>query len=205
MQLVARDGSGRRALTSTDDWDLDADWSPDGTRLSFSRSPPGPDWRNGWVWTMRPDGSDARPLVKGIAARWAPDGRRLVFSAVTPRSDGDLFVVDEDGNGLRRLLATPRLEQPADWSPDGKRILFTRFVGDRASDVFVMDADGGHVRRLTRAPGLDIAGSFSPDGTRIVFTSNRLGRQHLFVMHADGTHQHALTRGGSDDFEPTWG
>jgi Tol biopolymer transport system component len=204
IQLVRPDGTGRRTLTSSEDWDIDAAWSPDGSRISFSREPPGADWRNSWIWTMRSDGGDVRPLVKGQSARWAPDGRRLVFATTTPSSDGDLFVVDADGTGLHHLLATPRLEQPADWSPDGKRILFTRWFGDRAADVFVMDADGMHVRRLTRAAGADVAGGWSPDGSKIVFTSTRLGRQHLFVMRANGTRQHAITRNGANDFEPSW-
>jgi TolB protein len=206
VQVVRRDGTGRRALTSSDDREIDAQWSPDGTRISYQRWrwAQGEDWRDSRIWTMRPDGSDARPLVQGNSARWSPDGTRLVFSAPTARSDGDLFVVNADGTNLHRLLATPRPEWPDAWSPDGRKILFTRSFGDRDSDVYVMDADGTNVRRLTRAVRQDVGGTWSPDGSRIVFTSERLGRTHLFVMRANGTGQHAITRGGANDFDPSW-
>lgn len=42
IQVVRLDGTGLRALTSTPDWDTDAQWSPDGMSLSFTRSPPSP-------------------------------------------------------------------------------------------------------------------------------------------------------------------
>jgi TolB protein len=206
VQLVRRDGSGRKVLTSSDAWDLDARWSPDGTRISYQRwrYPQGEDWRDSWVWTIRPDGSDARSLVRGNSARWSPDGTRLVFSAPTAGSDGDLFVINADGTGLRRLLATPRLEQPNAWSPDGKKILFTRSLSFEEADVYTMNADGTHVRRLTRARRQDVGGTWSPNGSRIVFSSQRLGRIHLFVMRSNGTRQHAITHGGSGDFDPSW-
>jgi Tol biopolymer transport system component len=206
VQLVRRDGTGRRVLTGGDNRDVDAQWSPDGTRISFSHLHwvEDDDWRHSWIWTIRPDGSDARPLVHGNNARWSPDGARLVFSAPTPDSDGDLFVINADGTGLHRLLATRRPEWPSAWSPDGKKILFTRSFDDHNSDVYVMDADGTNVRRLTRAVRQDIGGGWSPDGSRIVFSSERLGRTHLFVMRANGTRQHAITHGGAEDFNPSW-
>jgi TolB protein len=206
VQLVRRDGTGRRILAGSDDFELGARWSPDGTRISFQRWrwAEGDDWRDSWIWTMRPDGSDAKPFVRGNSARWSPDGRRLVFSAPTAQSDGDLFVIDADGTGLRRLLATPGLEQPNAWSPDGKKILFTRYPSDRESDVYAMDADGTNVRRLTGAVRQDVGGTWSPDGSRIVFSSERLGRTHLFVMRANGAGQHAITTRGANDFDPSW-
>jgi TolB protein len=206
VQLVRRDGTGRRILAGSDDFELDARWSPDGTRISFQRWrwAEGDDWRDSWIWTMRPDGSDAKPFVRGNSARWSPNGRRLVFSAPTAQSDGDLFVIDADGTGLRRLLATPGLEQPNAWSPDGKKILFTRYPSDRESDVYAMDADGTNVRRLTRAVRQDVGGTWSPDGSRIVFSSERLGRTHLFVMRAKSAGQHAITTRGANDFDPSW-
>ena len=127
VQVVRPDGTGRHALTSSDDREIDARWSPDGTRISYQRWrwAEGEDWRDSWIWTMRPDGSDAQPFVHGNSARWSPDGKQLVFSVPTADSD-DLFVANADGTGLHRLLASRSIEWPNAWSPDGKKILFTR-------------------------------------------------------------------------------
>jgi Tol biopolymer transport system component len=205
IQVMRRDGTGRRTLVPSPDRETDPQWSPDGTRLSYVRLAEADeqDFRKSWIWTMRPDGTGAKRLVLGNNARWSPDGKRLVFSAPTARSDGDLFVINADGSGLRLLLSTPRLEWPSDWSPNGKKILFTReLLG--GTDVYSMSADGSNVRRLTHARGEDIGGTWSPDGTRIVFTSRRFRLSHLFVMRADGRGEHQLTRRNAEDFEPSW-
>jgi TolB protein len=207
IQVVRRDGTGRRTLVPSPDRETDPQWSPDGTRISYVRLAEADeqDWRKSWIWTVRPDGSDAKRLVLGNNARWSPDGKRLVFSAPTARSDGDLFVINADGTGLHRLLATPQLEWPTDWSPNGRKILFTRqlFSGG-FTDVYVMNADGTKVRRLTHARYDDVGGTWSPDGKRIVFTSQRFRLSHLFVMRADGRGERQLTRRNAEDFEPSW-
>ena len=131
---------------------------------------------------MRRDGTDLRRLARGQFARWAPDGTKLVLDAPTKGSEGDLFVLDADGTGRRRLTSTPDLEQAAGWSPDGSEIVFTRFYLAGGSDVFVMDVDGTNVRRLTRQPARDDAAAWSPDGSRILFTSERTGRPQVFVI-----------------------
>jgi TolB protein len=76
---------------------------------------------------------------------------------------GELYVVNADGTGLRRL--TDGID-PA-WSPDGKQVVFTRYRDPRG--VWVINADGSGARLLfawseARWP------SWSPDGSQILFT-----------------------------------
>jgi len=200
VQIVRLDGSGRRTLTNTPERNLDAQWSPDGKSLSFSRmpeDPPDTGWLESRIWIMDSDGTDTRVLVRGMSARWSPDGTQLVFAAATGDSDGDLFVIGTHGSGLRRLSATRAIEQPAGWFPDGTTILFTRYAtdGSNRSSVFVMNADGTGVRRLARG----VAGAWSPDGTRILYASTFLGGLH--VMRRNGSHKLALRVRGAD---PSW-
>ena len=199
IQLVRSDGTGLRTLTDSAQWDVDAQWAPDGRSLTFTRMPPGADWLHAWVWTMRRDGTGLRRVARGQLARWSPDGANLILDAPTERSDGDLFVVGADGGKPRLLLASPELDQPAGWSPDGKKILFTRFndSSGRDTDVYVMNADGTGVRRL--GPGL--AGGWSPDGTKIVFAESYPGR--ILVMDADGSNRRTIA--GAFGAEPDWG
>ena len=44
--------------------------------------------------------------------------------------EGDIWVVDPDGSGPRRLLAGPGYEVPVVWSPDGRRIAYWSFAYD---------------------------------------------------------------------------
>jgi hypothetical protein len=70
VQLVRVDGSGRRTLAGTPEREVDAAWSPDRARLSYSRYPGrGPDaWRQSWIWTVGSDGRGARRLARSLNA-----------------------------------------------------------------------------------------------------------------------------------------
>jgi Tol biopolymer transport system component len=197
IQLVRLNGTGLRTITRGSDWDIDAQWSPDGSSLSFSRATPHPnDPHDFVVWVMRRNGRDVHPLVEGSSARWSPDGTELVFSAPTDTSDGDLFVINVDGTDRRRLTTTPATEFPAAWSRDGSRILFTRSQRSNTGDVFVMNADGTNVRKLGRG----FAAAWSPDGSKILYTP--LFGAPLWVMNADGSHKRRIASVRA--FEPSW-
>lgn len=196
IQIVRRDGSGRRTLTRSAAPNMDAQWSPDGALLSFTRSPAF-DWTRAWTWSVSRDGTHLRRIARGQFGRWSPDGAKLVLGTPTATSQGDLFVVDADGSNRRLVLASPELDQPADWSPDGTRILFTRYDGDGpASSVYVVNVDGTGLRRLARG----LAGTWSPDGTHIVYTTDVPGR--VFVMRSDGSHRRPVGR--VVGAEPDW-
>lgn len=145
IQLVRMNGTGRRALTRSSDWDTDAQWSPDGQWISFTRSLPHPTaCTDHSVRIMRRDGSDGHRVADGCSARWSPDGTRLVYASTDGRR---LLVVERTGGTPKLLLSGPAqaYEEPAGWSPDGKKILYTRsFFGG----LFVMNADGSHKRRI---------------------------------------------------------
>ncbi|MFQ6014760.1 MAG: hypothetical protein ACE5NP_04895 [Anaerolineae bacterium] len=88
-----------------------------------------------------------------------PKGK-LVFQVA---SGGDIYIINADGTGLRRL--TDGLD-PA-WSPDGTRVAFARWREPRG--IYVIDADGQNERAVYitqegKSP------SWSPDGNRLVFT-----------------------------------
>jgi Tol biopolymer transport system component len=197
IQIVRVDGSGRRTLTDSDYWDIDAQWSPDGERLSFTRGGRGDlNWPHTEIWTMGRDGTDLRRIGPGSDARWSPDGTKLVFDAPADRSQANLFVMNADGTNRRQLLVTTKNVAPAGWSPDGKKILYTRFNDQtgRNSDVFVMNADGTNRRKLAQG----VAGSWSPNGKRIVYTNSF----QLRIMNANGSHKRKLRSAGV--WDPDW-
>ncbi|TML24986.1 MAG: hypothetical protein E6G32_02135 [Actinobacteria bacterium] len=192
VQIVRTNGTRRHTVAGTTANEVDAQWSPDGRRLSFSRWPRSADWRSSSVWTVRRDGKQLRRVGRGQFARWSPDGKRLVLDAPTKGSDGDLFIVNADGSGRRRVTNTRDLEQPAGWSPDGRTILFTRYTVSGSTQIGVIKVDGGRARTLATVHGDEAgAAAWSPDGTKILFT-NQPGRYaQCFVMNADGSHNRA--------------
>jgi Tol biopolymer transport system component len=64
------DGTGRRQLTHGS-YDVAAAWSPDGTRILFTRIVPYANGERGMVTVMRADGTEVRALTHGVADEYA--------------------------------------------------------------------------------------------------------------------------------------
>ena len=59
----------------------------------------------------------------------------------------DLYTMNADGTGARRLTDGPEVDTQGFFSPDGKLIAFTRAARNSTS-VWTMDSDGSNVRKL---------------------------------------------------------
>src|SRR6478672_7873638 len=105
----------------------------------------------------------AGPLAAG-------HGQNIVFGSNRADGQRDLYVVNEDGTGLRRLTfdGEDYRERVATWSPDGSRIAFSA-QHDGNFDIYTVDASGGDRRRVTTDPARDDYPSWTSDG-RILFT-----------------------------------
>ncbi|MGA2587022.1 MAG: hypothetical protein ABSF88_08375 [Candidatus Aminicenantales bacterium] len=55
--------------------------------------------------------------------RWSPDGTRIAFSA-NPGGRFGIFVMNEDGSGIKAIVDSPSDATEPAWSPDGKYIAF---------------------------------------------------------------------------------
>ena len=98
------------------------------------------------------DGPKSAPGVYDSAGTWSPDGAQIAFESDVD-GDMDIYVMNADGTGVRRLTgaepdADAHDEGPA-WSPDGLQIAFTSGTGNLTGDIHVMNADGSDVRRIT--------------------------------------------------------
>ena len=122
---------------------------------------------------------------------WSPDGRRIAF---TSRREGnsEVYVVNADGSGQRRLTRNAAGDFGPTWSPDGRKIAFERLGATQSSvgALYVVNADGSGQRMLARRGSHP---AWSPDGRTIAF----MWRFHLYVMNADGSEHRVLTRVGS--------
>jgi len=200
LYVVNADGSGLRNLMRIGSPAFSYShvvWSPDGRTIHFGR------------YLISTDGSGARklPYIPLIAV-WSPDGRQIAFvgnratglpgpGAARSKADSEIYVMNADGSGTRRLTHNVGYDGEPAWSPDGRKIAFqsSRRVGDSKAEIYVMNADGSGKRNLTRNPANDGSPSWSPDGRRIAFVSDRDGRPEAHVMNADGSGQRSLTQG----------
>jgi Tol biopolymer transport system component len=179
------------------------DWSPDSRRLAVV------DGGRIFVTTgdlrARAVLVDARP-EHASDPRWSPDGTRVVFALGRDGAHADVYVVNADGTGRKRLTRLPRgagfPDSPV-WSPDGRKIAFVL-----PGSLQVMNADGSERRVLTRFPNgiFPSSPAWSPDGHTIAFARLKLGRDRkgsgLYVVDVDRGDVHRLTR--EIDSSPSW-
>ena len=121
---------------------------------------------------------------------WSPDGRQLVFTGF----DGglsDLFIINRDGTGLRRLTNDKYADLQPAWSPDGKTIAFATDRGGQTDfdelrfgnmRLALYHLDGGAIEMLGHMDeGKNIDPAWAPDGRSLAFVSDRTGISNLYL------------------------
>jgi dipeptidyl aminopeptidase/acylaminoacyl peptidase len=185
------DGSGKRTLFARVKGDRyrgqDSAWGPtwsrDGQWLAFSVGTPfGADSENVDIWKGRPDGSQAVNLTSDSPGNdawpdFSPDGRRIVFRSTRDGND-EIYVMNADGTGPRRLTRHEATDTMPAFSSSGDRIAFTS-LRDGNFEIYLLqlNADGspGQLQRMTDSYGHDMHPKFSPDDKWLLFTSQRGG------------------------------
>jgi Tol biopolymer transport system component len=206
LYVVNADGSDKRRLSR-----LRAvagarvAWSPDGKTIAFAS------WSR--VLLVDSDGNGQRNNTRtwrNILPNWSPDGRRIAFVRSRGNTDAEIYVMNADGSGLRRLTrnAPDVWDMQPIWSPNGRRIAFLRAQERRkgnslkalTTEVWVVNTDGGGQRRL--ASGQPSA--WSPDGRKLAFTGAPDRNPGLYVVNADGTGERRLNAMGVGFASATW-
>ena len=188
--VVGADGRGVRLLPG---WAVDGGffsgnlaWAPDGSEVVFAGRTASGERRG--LYRVAVDGSTTpRRIVIRAAVRspaqlmWSPDGSRVAFSETGWGLIGDLFVMNADGSGVRRVAVGGT---GAVWSPDGSMLAF-RTHGRGAA--WVVRPDGTHLQQLP--PGSWAGLSWSPDSKYIAFAggAGHTANGDVFAIRPDGT------------------
>jgi TolB protein len=173
--------SGKTTLVSDPAWwSFGPTWSWRDLIAYFSRK--GGNRLN--IWTVRPDGSDARQVTNrpGESRQpwWSPDGDTLALSADDGTGTFQLWLMAMDGSDARAMTTRGNWQQPF-WSPDGHRIVVSAKVGLAAFRILVMGADGSGMQPIRQPAEADnVHPAWSPDSRSIVFTSGKGGAAALW-------------------------
>jgi Tol biopolymer transport system component len=170
---------GRRASGFPDDYNHSPTLAPNGDRMAFVTI--GSHLVAVDLWKDR-----ARDVELGVVGdhhpNFSPDGRKIAFTSRRDK-DYEIYVMNADGSGQRRLTHSRGIDKAPVFSPDGRRIAFTS-NRDGNYEIYVMDADGRNPRRVTRSSERSDYPCWHPDGKHLVFVGERNGRFDLYLVEA---------------------
>jgi dipeptidyl aminopeptidase/acylaminoacyl peptidase len=172
-------------------------WSPDGKRLAFVSSVPGPETADATGdpivitrYLYKPDAAEGNTRFN--------DNRRL-----------HIFVVEVATGRIDQLTDGNHYEHSIDWSPNGEEIAF---VSNREPnedqffnyDLFTLKLADKSIRRLTATENAEYRPRWSPDGRTIAYQATKRGLTdlettmedtHVWTIGADGSNRREIGRG----------
>lgn len=153
IYIADYDGANPIKVTNTRTLNITPTWSPDNQAIAYTSYRP-----SGGMGTFqdivvshirigkRETPANGDPRKQNYLPIWSPDGSKIAF---TTNRDGnpEIYVMNKDGSGVRRMTNSPGIDVSPTWSPTGGQLAW---VSDRTGTarIYIMDADGSNHRVL---------------------------------------------------------
>jgi TolB protein len=125
---------------------------------------------------------------------------RLLFCRRSGESK-DLYVIDYDGFGERRLTRDELIVSPL-WL-DTRRLLFTSYKRGNP-DCYAIDLGAGKKSLISYRKGLNLASSYLPSQDLVAMTLSIKGNSEVYLLYPSGKVERRLTRNRAIDCSPSW-
>ncbi|MBN1350865.1 PD40 domain-containing protein [candidate division KSB1 bacterium] len=171
-----------RALTrTTEEFECDAQISPDGTRIAYQSERSG-NWdvwvlqiASGQKMNLTPDyeGNDHTP-------HWSPDGNWIAFRS--ERDGGGIYIMSEYGGNARQVIPLDDLRACGDvsWSPNGVTLAVAL-----SGSLYTVNVNGGIPKQIP-LPNSCFSLCWSPDGDRIAYQTWQGEDTQIWTVQPDG-------------------
>jgi TolB protein len=146
-------------------------------------------------------------IVRWITGEPGMAASRISFTMTDASGNKDIYIIDSDGENLRRLTDEQALVESPAWSPDGRKIAFSSWTTG-VPRIYELDVVTGERKMLpeVRGAGDYITPAYHPDGRTLAFSVlGRGGQSGIFTYDiAQNCCLSYLSGGPWYDLSPTY-
>jgi TolB protein len=208
IYIMDYDGANQMKVTSNRSLNLSPSWCPDGQCLAYmSYAATFPDivLQNVFGQIGRSNPAHGTEMVQNYQPAISPDGTKIAYGSTRNGEAMDIYVVNRDGSGERRLTNNKSSEGSPAWSPAGNLIAFT---SDRAGSlqIFTMTPDGGGTRRVENSCSHCDRPTFAPGdrGLLLAYSTQVPGGHDIELFDLTTQQARRLTSGEATNESPSF-
>ena len=197
------DGANQRRVTVSRQLNINPSWSPDARSIAYTTYRPNPDILISFIY----QGVLQNP-TKGVGTNYlpvfSPDGKQIAFMS---GRDGnpEIYVMNADGSGLRRLTNHPAEDSSPTWSPSGSQIAFSSGRTGKPQVYIMNAADGSSVRRITTGESEADRPTWAPAPYNEIAFAARTGPGYdIKVLEVSSGQTRQLTYGEGSNESPAY-
>jgi TolB protein len=161
---------------------------------------------------VRKNGHEAGDaLFQKIAGQTSIFRSKIVFVSDkgTTKSKGikELYIMDFDGHGVRRLTNhRGNVISPA-FSFDGRKVLYSLIKNSRSKsrniNLYILDVETGRSRVVSSKKGINSGAFFMPDGENIALTLTHEGNAEIYSLNLASGATRRITKHYQPDVDPS--
>jgi len=194
IYTVNRDGSDLRLLTEEEGAHLGATWSPDGSRIAYSKQDLDAESFRADLWVMKANGIHKTKVIEGAMWPFWDRLRNQVFFT-TVLADGNVALGSYDvASKARAVLTNGTLNATgAGITPDGRHIYVSAVSGGERT-LHRIDRDGTNLVNLGIPAQQDSSPQVSPDGGSLLYGYNEGEGTEVYLLDLETKQLRNLSR-----------